>query len=201
VCTSLLATYSRTDPSSSPSSAPLTLDELTSALKLCNMWGFKTACERAISTALALIPDPRERIVWAYKHEIKSWTVSALKELVLRRDPMSTGDLELMGPDMTLCIASVREIMASVHSDTSRRVGEGDEDHVDLEQVIQQEVELLECDRPFRSSWRELELWMTRPDPVVPMSWSSFVEVRSQVFLFGIMIIMTLCLMQPLFSS
>jgi hypothetical protein len=149
------------------------------------MWGFKTARERAISAALSLIPDPRERIVWAYKYDIQGWTIPALQELILRRDPMSVADLELLGPDMTLCISSIREIMASVHSDTSRRFSESSGDYVNLEQIIQQECNLLECDRPILQSWSELEEWVADPDPVAPITWGEFVPVSSIAHLPG----------------
>jgi hypothetical protein len=197
VCTSLLATYSRTDLSSSPSSAPLTLDEITSALHLSNMWGFKIARERAISAALSLIPDPRERIVWAYKYDIQGWTIPALQELILRREPMSIADLELLGPDMTLCISSIREMMAAVHSDTSLRFRESAGDRVNLAQIIQQECNLLECDRPILQSWPELEEWVADPDPVA-ITWVEFVPVSSIVLLPGLVATIFFFMTRPL---
>ncbi|KAF8836865.1 hypothetical protein BDN67DRAFT_936189 [Paxillus ammoniavirescens] len=87
----------------------------TSALKLAALWEFDDARKQAIK-ALAVLPvPPVDKAALAMQYDIKDWLLPALNALAQRPEPIGIGDVDRLGLDVALKIASVRE-QAHVYS-------------------------------------------------------------------------------------
>ncbi|KAF9228861.1 hypothetical protein BS17DRAFT_724751 [Gyrodon lividus] len=81
----------------------------TSVLELATLWAFDHARKEAIE-ALAVLPiTPVDKIVLATKYDIKDWMLPAINAMAQRVEPIGVEDVNRLGLDFALKIASVRE--------------------------------------------------------------------------------------------
>ncbi|KIJ63372.1 hypothetical protein HYDPIDRAFT_29621 [Hydnomerulius pinastri MD-312] len=84
----------------------------TSVLKLATLWDFDGVRKTAIN-ALAVLPlSPVDKIVLATEYHIQDWLVPAINAMAQRPEPIGLEDVNRLGLDFALKIASVREHLA-----------------------------------------------------------------------------------------
>lgn len=83
-------------------------------VKLARMW----ECDDIHKYAVKRMPydqickTPAEKVGLAVNYDIKPWLLPGLNELAKRDEPLGNYDLELLGSDLTLKVAAVRESLA-----------------------------------------------------------------------------------------
>ena len=89
---------------------PETIDQWTIILKLAILWGFNAVYERAIDHLKDEV-SPVGRVVLGqtYNLHFESWILPAMNEIMRRKEPISLEEGRLLGLDMALRLASVRE--------------------------------------------------------------------------------------------
>ncbi|KAL4068670.1 hypothetical protein V8B97DRAFT_2057421 [Scleroderma yunnanense] len=89
----------------------LNSEEWISVLKLSQMW----QCQQARAIALKELPYSSvrkgavEKVALAFQYDIKQWLIPGLNEMARRPEPISAGDVHLLGLDVALKVAAVRE--------------------------------------------------------------------------------------------
>jgi hypothetical protein len=78
-------------------------------LKLSSQWEFVRARKAAIFHLDRVLLAPAKRVHLARQFSIQGWQVPALQALILRADAMDKPDVELLGIETVLKIASLRE--------------------------------------------------------------------------------------------
>ncbi|TFK74665.1 hypothetical protein BDN72DRAFT_893009 [Pluteus cervinus] len=85
-------------------------EEWISVLKLSTMWEFHSMRALAITQLTALLyGDPTGRFVLARQYKVKEWFTSAANELVRRAHPINFEEAQLIGFDIALKLAALRE--------------------------------------------------------------------------------------------
>ncbi|KIJ19314.1 hypothetical protein PAXINDRAFT_127452 [Paxillus involutus ATCC 200175] len=98
----------------------------TSALKLATLWEFDDARKTAIEALEALPVPPVDKFAMAMQYDIKDWVPPALNAIAQRPEPIGVGDVDRLGLDVALKIASVREqacVYSTHYQEDSVRVG------------------------------------------------------------------------------
>ncbi|KAI5835425.1 hypothetical protein K523DRAFT_347218 [Schizophyllum commune Tattone D] len=90
----------------------LTQEQWTAVLKLATMWDFDDVRQLAVSKMgkMEMSRDQRFRLGRAYS--VSKWYHGVLKDLVQRVEPLTKEDVDLVGIDIALGIASNRERIA-----------------------------------------------------------------------------------------
>lgn len=89
---------------------PETIDQWTIILKLAILWGFNTIYERAIDHLKDEVsPVGRVILGQTYNLDFESWILPVMNEIMRRKEPISLEEGRLLGLDMALRLASVRE--------------------------------------------------------------------------------------------
>jgi hypothetical protein len=73
------------------------------------MWNFARAQQDAVEALHRMVHAPEERIRLARDFDIPGWLAPALKELIIRPEPMGPSDVNLLGVDWVLKVAALRE--------------------------------------------------------------------------------------------
>ena len=90
---------------------PPGVDEWISVLKLANMWQLEHIRTRALQNLeyKRVRKSAVEKVVLAFQYDVKQWITPGLNELARRQEPISMEDVELLGLDVALKVAAVRE--------------------------------------------------------------------------------------------
>ncbi|KIM62352.1 hypothetical protein SCLCIDRAFT_25084 [Scleroderma citrinum Foug A] len=86
-------------------------EEWISVLKLSNMWQF----QQVRTLALQKLPyksvrkTAAEKVALAFQYDIEKWLLPGLNELARRQQPISVEDVQLLGLEVALKVAAVRE--------------------------------------------------------------------------------------------
>ena len=78
-------------------------------LELATMWEFKHIREIAIRRLTTFKIDATEKIRLAMVYRVRGWLLPALNELARRDKPMAKQDVDRLGVECVLKIASIRE--------------------------------------------------------------------------------------------
>ena len=128
-------------------------EEWISVLKLSNMWQF----QQVRTLALQKLPyksvrkTAAEKVALAFQYDIEKWLLPGLNELARRQQPISVEDVQLLGLEVALKVAAVRESHVSQNPGTSGfgaahgpRVitGPRNASHVDFRPIIRKTFEL-----------------------------------------------------------
>ncbi|KIK79645.1 hypothetical protein PAXRUDRAFT_834006 [Paxillus rubicundulus Ve08.2h10] len=92
---------------------PMEVEQWTSVLELSTLWEFSKVRQAAINKlgCFATIPLAK-KIALAYEHDVQSWLLPTMQELVRRPEPISMEEARCMGFETALKLASVREQVA-----------------------------------------------------------------------------------------
>ncbi|KIJ66004.1 hypothetical protein HYDPIDRAFT_110124 [Hydnomerulius pinastri MD-312] len=84
-------------------------------IKLSKMWEFNEVHKIAINKVPYKSVDKSavEKVALAFQHDIKLWLLPGLNELAQRREPLCIADAKLLGLEVTLKVAAVRESMVA----------------------------------------------------------------------------------------
>ncbi|EIW77540.1 hypothetical protein CONPUDRAFT_15978, partial [Coniophora puteana RWD-64-598 SS2] len=85
------------------------LQEWVLVLDLSYHWDFPAAYELAVRKLTHAAMDPVDKVVLAYKYDIKPWLKPALNELANRSKSMALNDVGKVGLDIVLKMTAVRE--------------------------------------------------------------------------------------------
>ena len=112
---------------------PTTFKEWTSAIKLAHRWEMDKVYRLAIKHASNLKDiDPVEKAAVAFTYDIPDWIESTVNDIARRDEPVSRRDVDILGLDIALKIAEVRE-----HINGRGLVGKRDAKHLDFRPEIQ----------------------------------------------------------------
>jgi hypothetical protein len=83
-------------------------------VKLARMWEFDGIHKYAIKNMPynQIRKTSAEKVALALKYDIQLWLLPGLNELAQRKEPLGNHDLELLGPEVVLKVAAVRESLA-----------------------------------------------------------------------------------------
>src|SRR5438309_2034676 len=78
------------------------------------MWEMWGVCKKAIKMMpySSVDKDPVEKVGLAFQYDIHEWLLPGLNELAKRPEPISIKDVELLGWEVALKVAEVRESLA-----------------------------------------------------------------------------------------
>ncbi|KAG6325823.1 hypothetical protein ID866_13266, partial [Astraeus odoratus] len=90
---------------------PSSPDEWLSVIKLARMWEMDEVCKKAIKMVpySSVNKNAVEKVGLAFQYDIDEWLVPGLNELAKRAEPVSMKDVELLGWEVALKVAEVRE--------------------------------------------------------------------------------------------
>lgn len=93
---------------------PKSPDEWLSVIKLARMWEFDDVHKSSVKMVPyhSVKKSPVEKVALAFQHSIKEWLVPGLDELAKRPEPIGIKDVDLLGLDVALKVAAVRESLA-----------------------------------------------------------------------------------------
>ena len=90
---------------------PSSPEEWVSVIKLARMWEFdgvfENSAEKVAYDSVKL--SPVEKVALASQYNIEEWLVPGLYELANRPEPICTKDVDILGLDVALKVAAVRE--------------------------------------------------------------------------------------------
>src|SRR6267154_2387633 len=118
-----------------------TFEEWSAILDLSTRWGFTSIRDLAIRSIRP--PDVLKKLLLARKNNIEEWTLPALLDLCLRRQPLSLEEARLMVFDDVILVGSVRQ--------TSR-----------LSSLTVEGTGIMNCIQ----AWQRREPWSSVPFPV-----------------------------------
>jgi hypothetical protein len=95
-------------------SAPTTVDEWKSVLKLSTMWDFVAIRQSAIDQLKDQI-DSITKIVLARECQVDGWLLAGYEGLVMRAQAISVTEAEVLGLDIAIRLAQVREAVLWRH--------------------------------------------------------------------------------------
>ncbi|KAI9568841.1 hypothetical protein HD554DRAFT_679149 [Boletus coccyginus] len=114
-------------------------------LKLARMW----ECDRIHKYAIEKMPyneipkSPTEKVALAVQHNIQPWLLPGLNELAKRKEPLEMQDLEILGAEVTLKVAAIRESLTVCISQHPRLTsGSRDASRVDFTSAIKRVFEI-----------------------------------------------------------
>jgi hypothetical protein len=83
-------------------------------VKLARMWEFDGIHKYAVKNMPynQIRKTSAEKVALAIKYDIQPWLLPGLNELAQRKEPLGNYDLELLGPEVVLKVAAVRESLA-----------------------------------------------------------------------------------------
>ncbi|KAF9239120.1 hypothetical protein BU15DRAFT_62137 [Melanogaster broomeanus] len=81
----------------------------TSVLELATLWEFGVIRKKAIEALEALPITPVDRIALATQYDIEDWMIPSINAMAQRPEPIGVEDVQRLGLDVALKIASVRE--------------------------------------------------------------------------------------------
>ncbi|KAG6381998.1 hypothetical protein JVT61DRAFT_629 [Boletus reticuloceps] len=83
-------------------------------VKLARMWEFDAIHKRAVQNMpYERISRPSaEKVGLAVHYDIQPWLLPAVNELARRKEPLENDDLAVLGPELALKVAAVRESLA-----------------------------------------------------------------------------------------
>ena len=86
-------------------------DEWISVLKLANMWQLEHIRTKALQNLRynSVLKSAVEKVALAFRYDVQRWIVPGINELARRQEPISMKDVELLGLDVALKVAAVRE--------------------------------------------------------------------------------------------
>jgi len=122
-------------------------EEWISVLKLSNMWQF----QQVRTLALQKLPyrwvrkSAAEKVALAFQYDIEQWLIPGLNQLARRQEPISVEDVQLLGLDVALKVAAIRESHVSQNPGNSGRVvtlGTRNARQVDFTPIIKKTFEL-----------------------------------------------------------
>jgi hypothetical protein len=113
-------------------------------MKLARMWEIDRIRKLAIQNMPyeQVCKTSTEKVALAVQYDIQPWLLPGLNELAQRKEPLGNHDLELLGPEMLLKVAAVREslittiIRSSGGSFSRLNPGSRDASKVDFTSVI-----------------------------------------------------------------
>jgi len=70
--------------------------------------------------------SPVEKVALAFQHDIKGWLVPGLDELAKRPEPIGIKDVDLLGLDVALKVAAVRESLTLGTRPSALKYGRGE---------------------------------------------------------------------------
>jgi len=112
-------------------------------VKLARMWEFDGIYKCAIKNMPynQISKTSAEKVGLAVKYDIQPWLLPGLNELVKRKEPLGNHDLEVLGPEVALKVAAVRESLIIGNYDAYGRPrslasGSRDASNVDFTSVI-----------------------------------------------------------------
>lgn len=86
------------------------------------MWECKAIHKRAVENMQydQVCKTPTEKVGLTVRHDIRPWLLPAVNELAQRKEPLGNSDLAVLGAELTLKVAAVRESLSitSVYSDS-----------------------------------------------------------------------------------
>ncbi|KAI5988166.1 hypothetical protein EDD15DRAFT_2199112 [Pisolithus albus] len=90
-------------------------DGWISVLKLSRMWQMEEIRRAALNNLKysAVQKGAVEKLALALKHDIKDWIILGVEELARRPEPISVEDTEVLGLEVALKVAAVRESLVS----------------------------------------------------------------------------------------
>lgn len=105
-----MRTHPYSDSKETTKQSPI-LETWLPVVKLARMWGFNEVYKHAVENMpyQQICSTPTEKVAIAVKYDIKPWLIPALNELAKREEPLGIHDLELLGPEVALKVAAVRE--------------------------------------------------------------------------------------------
>ncbi|EGN92771.1 hypothetical protein SERLA73DRAFT_190626 [Serpula lacrymans var. lacrymans S7.3] len=92
-----------------PEFSEVSLTEWTSVLKLSKLWAFDAMRERAINVMSTIAIPCAMKASLAINYNVDKWLLPALNDLAKRKEPISIEDVELLGVQVALKMAAVRE--------------------------------------------------------------------------------------------
>ncbi|EIW78695.1 hypothetical protein CONPUDRAFT_108685 [Coniophora puteana RWD-64-598 SS2] len=102
--------FSRSDLDGPDTTQPLTFDEWTGVIRLTHKWEMRTLHQSAINSASKMSGvDPVQKLSIAMAYHIEEWLRPALNGIACRKETLSPRDVEILGVDMVLKLARVRE--------------------------------------------------------------------------------------------
>jgi len=133
-------------PSASPvsvtnpagSQLSLARQEWSAVLKLSHQWEMSTIHQFAIEKMSSLAMDPVDKLALALKYNINVWIKPALNDLAKRSRPMTKRDVDLLGLDVVLRIAEVRESIVRCPTTGRMTVGRRQSDQLDFGTMIEE---------------------------------------------------------------
>lgn len=80
-------------------------------MKLARMWEFDGIYKYAVKkmSYKQICKTSAEKVGIAFQYDIKPWLLPAMNELAKREEPLGNLELELLGPELALKVAAVRE--------------------------------------------------------------------------------------------
>ena len=75
------------------------------------MWQFQQICTIALENLpyRSVEKSPTEKVALAFQYDIKHWLLPGLNQLAQRSEPINVADVQLLGLEVALKIAAVRE--------------------------------------------------------------------------------------------
>ena len=109
-------------------------------MKLARMWEIDRIREFAIQNMPyeQVCKTSAEKVALAVQYDIQPWLLPGLNELAKRNEPLGNRDLELLGSEMVLKVAAVRESLIVKNASPYSRLASGPRDasKVDFTYVI-----------------------------------------------------------------
>ncbi|KAF8141149.1 hypothetical protein EV363DRAFT_1307235 [Boletus edulis] len=117
-------------------------------VKLARMWEFDAIHKRAVQNMpYERISRPSvEKVGFAVHYDIQPWFLPAVNELARRKEPLGNDDLAVLGPELALKVAAVRESFAINRNGLLKLTsGLRDASMVDFTSVIKSVFQLSGC--------------------------------------------------------
>ncbi|KAI9568842.1 hypothetical protein HD554DRAFT_679532 [Boletus coccyginus] len=78
------------------------------------------------------------------QHDIRPWLLPGLNELAKRKEPLGMQDLEILGAEVALKVAAIRESVTTIRTGGGRRLASGSRDasNIDFTSVIERVFEI-----------------------------------------------------------
>ncbi|KAH7883264.1 hypothetical protein F5I97DRAFT_1903676 [Phlebopus sp. FC_14] len=90
---------------------PPVFEEWFPVIQLSKLWEFDDVHKFAIHEVpyASVQKEPAEKVALAFQYDIEPWLLPALNELAQRPEPINKDDVELLGLEVALKVAAVRE--------------------------------------------------------------------------------------------